>query len=64
MNQLKVRDPEIHCAICGHELDGDPDDQPWPPLGPICGECYRAQQMDDDIDAARLLSDAEQEFEF
>lgn len=53
---------ELRCAICHQELDGDPDDQRYAPLGPICGECYRSQQMDDEIDAATLLGDDDDEF--
>lgn len=41
---------EKTCGICGQPLLGDPDDQPFPPLGPMCGECYRSQQMDDELD--------------
>lgn len=35
-----------YCAVCGRPLDGDPDDQPDPPLGPMCGESYRAREFD------------------
>ena len=38
-----------HCAVCHQALSGDPEDHPNPPLGPLCGECYRAQQMDDEV---------------
>lgn len=41
---------EESCLICGQPLLGDPEDQPFPPLGPMCGECYRSQQLDDEID--------------
>lgn len=57
MNQIDDEAPTIRCAICGHALDGDSDDQPFPPLGPMCGECYRSQQMDDDIDLSTSLED-------
>ena len=40
----------IRCLVCGQALLGDPEDQPHPPLGPMCGECYRAQQMDDELE--------------
>jgi hypothetical protein len=30
----------------------------------MCGECYRSQQMDDEIDIATALSDDEDEFGF
>jgi hypothetical protein len=51
-HRLELPDSPVRCAICGSELSGDPDDQPFPPLGPMCGECYRSQQMDDEIDAS------------
>jgi hypothetical protein len=32
----------LHCATCGAELDGDPDEDPTGDAGrPICGECER-----------------------
>jgi hypothetical protein len=55
MNLPDVDVPPDRCVICGQELEGDPEDQPFPPLGPMCGECYRSQQMDDEIDAVVLL---------
>jgi hypothetical protein len=58
----ELRMPEPPCAVCGQPLTGDPDDQPFPPLGPLCGECYRSQQMDDEIDAAGLLDDEDDDF--
>ncbi len=36
----------LYCMICGSVLTGDPDDQPYPPAGPMCGECYRAREFD------------------
>jgi hypothetical protein len=38
---------EKTCGVCGQPLLGDPDDQPFPPLGPMDGECYRARQFDE-----------------
>ena len=37
---------EESCRVCGQPLLGDSDDQPEPPLGPMCGECYRAREFD------------------
>jgi hypothetical protein len=34
------------CSVCGQLLTGDPDDQPDPPAGPMCGECSRAREFD------------------
>jgi hypothetical protein len=38
---------EKSCGVCGQPLTGDVDDQPFPPIGPMCGECYRARQFDE-----------------
>jgi hypothetical protein len=40
---------DITCALCGRPLGDLPDDQPDWPTGPMCGECYQARQMDDEI---------------
>jgi hypothetical protein len=51
MNHVPSLSPgELICSVCGQRLLGDPEDQPYPPLGPLCGECYRGQQMDDELD--------------
>ena len=39
-------DEEAACRVCDRPLTGDPDDQPEPPLGPMCGDCYRAREPD------------------
>jgi hypothetical protein len=38
--------PIVTCSICGVPLDGDPDDQPDHPAGPLCGACHRAREFD------------------
>jgi hypothetical protein len=38
-----------YCSICGLPLGYSTDDQPDWPTGPMCGECYQARQMDDEI---------------
>ncbi len=40
---------ELTCRIRGEPLLGDPDDQPYPPLGPMCGDCYRNREFDETI---------------
>jgi hypothetical protein len=45
---------DLRCQVCGQPLSGDPEDQPDRPLGPLCGECYRGQQMDDELDWSAL----------
>jgi hypothetical protein len=45
----------IRCRVCGQGLVGDPEDQADPPLGSLCGECYRAQQLDDELDWSNAL---------
>jgi len=52
-------DEQLFCVICGNELVGLPDDQPNWPTGPMCGECYQAREMDNDIWASELNNDAE-----
>ena len=41
-------DPPI-CTLCGRPLGDNIDDQPFWPTGPMCGDCYQARQMDDEI---------------
>jgi hypothetical protein len=60
-----LRSAAVICLVCGQPLLGDPEDQPDPPLGPLCGECYRGQQMDDELDwAADLGSGAGDDSDF
>lgn len=55
----------LRCQVCGQPLLGDPEDQPDPPLGPLCGECYRGQQMDDEVEwSAGLGSGADDDADF
>jgi DNA-directed RNA polymerase subunit RPC12/RpoP len=35
----------LRCATCGRELQGDRDDDPNGPNGPICGECGREDEF-------------------
>ena len=35
------------CSVCGAALTGDPDDDPWHPTGPVCGDCVRARADDE-----------------
>jgi hypothetical protein len=43
-------DDDVRCAICGRTLDGDPDDDPNGDAGqPICGECRRDRESEDDF---------------
>lgn len=37
------------CTICGSPLGNSSDDQPLWPTGPMCGECYQAREMDNEI---------------
>lgn len=45
------------CTICGRPLGLFPEDQPDWPTGPICGDCYQARQMDDEIFWSELDAD-------
>ena len=44
-----VLDQPRLCSLCGRPLGYSTDDQPFWPTGPMCGDCYQAQQMDDEI---------------
>ncbi|MET0771675.1 MAG: hypothetical protein ABWZ82_01215 [Candidatus Limnocylindrales bacterium] len=35
------------CSVCGIALTGDPDDDPWHPTGPVCGDCVRSRADDE-----------------
>ena len=39
----------LTCITCGSPLGYSLDDQPYWPTGPMCGECYQARQLDDEI---------------
>jgi hypothetical protein len=41
--------PVLICVICGQPLVGERDDQPDWPTGPMCGNCYQAREMDNDL---------------
>jgi hypothetical protein len=42
-------DAASQCSLCGRPLGYSADDQPFWPTGPMCGDCYQARQMDDEI---------------
>lgn len=44
-----IEEPELYCTICGRRLGALPDDQPEWPTGPMCGECYQAREMDNEV---------------
>jgi hypothetical protein len=37
------------CTVCGGPLGVFLEDQPDWPTGPLCGNCYQSQQLDDEI---------------
>jgi hypothetical protein len=39
----------LRCSICGDQLTGDGDDDPGHPTGPMCGECFRAREFDEQL---------------
>jgi hypothetical protein len=39
----------LPCSLCGRPLGQLPDDQPNWPSGPLCGDCYQAQQAEDEM---------------
>ena len=49
-----LEEPNLACTMCGRPLGYNADDQPDWPFGPMCGDCYQAREMDNDIWAAEL----------
>ncbi|MBA2275082.1 MAG: hypothetical protein H0W00_00085 [Chloroflexi bacterium] len=56
MDEPSLVDP-LYCSVCGQPLLGDPDDQPDPPLGPMCGESYRAREFDQTLWELEMFED-------
>lgn len=54
-------EPNLTCTICGAPLGDNSDDQPDWPSGPMCGECYQARQMDDEIWMSELYPEQDPE---
>ena len=52
-----IEEAHLYCVVCGRTLGALPEDQPDWPTGPLCGECYQAQQADDELWAAELEQD-------
>jgi hypothetical protein len=48
MSDHDLEEPLL-CTLCSRPLGFSTDDQPFWPAGPMCGDCYQAQQMDDEI---------------
>ena len=52
-------DDDVRCATCGRALGGDPEDDPTGDAGqPICGECKRDREREDDFVLIDLLDGA------
>lgn len=49
-----IEEAHLHCVVCGRALGELLEDRPDWPTGPLCGECYQAQQGDDEVFAAEL----------
>ena len=54
---------QLQCTLCGRPLGFSTDDQPFWPTGPMCGDCYQAREMDNDIWATELNADEESELD-
>ena len=39
--------PPPVCTVCRAPLAGDPDDDPWHPMGAVCGDCARSRTDDE-----------------
>jgi hypothetical protein len=57
-----IDDVPLFCTLCGRRLGEIPDDQPYWPTGPMCGDCYQARELDNDIWASEL-NDSENDFD-
>jgi hypothetical protein len=44
-----VLEVPVPCSLCGRELGRSTDDQPDWPTGPMCGDCYQAREMDNEL---------------
>ena len=42
-------DGELLCSLCSRPLGDSSDDQPDWPTGPMCGDCYQAREMDNEL---------------
>jgi hypothetical protein len=47
----------VRCAVCGRELQGDRDDDPYRDEGPTCGECARDRDRDHEREDDFVLID-------
>lgn len=43
-----LADPPL-CTLCGRPLGDSYDDQADWPTGPMCGDCYQAREMDNEL---------------
>ncbi|HUR17154.1 MAG TPA: hypothetical protein VMZ33_07695 [Candidatus Limnocylindrales bacterium] len=59
VDERQTSDDNLSCTLCGRPLGYSTDDQPDWPTGPMCGDCYQAREMDNDIWAAELDEDDE-----
>jgi len=49
LSEHLLDDDVVGCSLCGRPLGYSTDDQPFWPTGPMCGDCYQARQMDDEL---------------
>ena len=61
MDTALAPDDELICHLCARPLGYSTDDQPDWPTGPMCGDCYQAREMDNDIWAAELDTEVDAE---
>ncbi len=57
VNSWPGPDTPVSCTLCGRPLGFSSDDQPDWPTGPMCGDCYQARELDNDIWAAEMDAD-------
>ena len=44
-----IDDSQPSCILCGRALGRSADDQPDWPTGPMCGDCYQARELDNEL---------------
>lgn len=49
MTDQFLADLPLACSLCNRPLGQLPDDQLDWPTGPLCGDCYQAQQAEDEV---------------
>ncbi len=49
MVEPRADEAQPSCTVCDRDLGQFPEDKPDWPTGPICGDCYQAREMDNEL---------------